>query len=60
MYFVYNLFMAYDGFTTAAVTAEGGMCGTYVRTRENGKEGTLTIRAEGMEDQKIVFKIHKG
>ena len=44
----------------SAVTVEGGMCGTYIRTKENGKEGTLTIRAEGMGEQRIVFTIHKG
>lgn len=41
----------------SAVTAEGGMCGTYIRT--NGVPGTarVTIHADGLESKTIEFTI---
>ncbi|MBE6110014.1 MAG: glycoside hydrolase family 2 protein [Erysipelotrichaceae bacterium] len=40
------------------VTAEGGMCGTYIRT--TGKEGSakLTISAYGLEDRIVEFTVN--
>ncbi len=38
-------------------TAEGGMCGTYVRTTGRKGKGTLIISAEGMEEVKVGYEI---
>ena len=40
-----------------AVTAEGGMCGTYVRTIGRPGSAVLTVSAPGTEDVKISFEI---
>ena len=42
-----------------AVTAEGGMCGTYIRT--TGKPGTaaLTVMADGLDPVTVEFEIEK-
>ncbi len=39
------------------VTAEGGMCGTYVRTAGKAGSAVLTISAEGMESVTIEFTV---
>ena len=47
---------------SAVMTAEGGMCGFYVRTKEKGRKhgkALLTIHAEGMQEQKIEFSVQR-
>lgn len=39
------------------VTAEGGMCGTYVRSLGRAGSGTLTLRVQGLESVKIEFTV---
>jgi hypothetical protein len=39
------------------VTAEGGMCGTYIRTTGETGNATLTVSAPGLEEKKVVFTI---
>ena len=39
------------------VTAEGGMCGTYVRTTGETGTATLTIRAHGLESATVEFEV---
>ena len=39
------------------VTAEGGMCGTYVRSLGRAGSGTLTLRVQGLESVKIEFSV---
>ena len=41
----------------SVVTAEGGMCGTYVRTRGKAGTASLTVRTEQTEDVTIRFAI---
>ena len=38
-------------------TAEGGMCGTYVRTTGKKGKGKLTIEAEGLKEEEVRFTI---
>ena len=38
-------------------TAEGGMCGTYVKTTGRKGKGSLVIRAQGLEEVKIEYTI---
>ena len=38
-------------------TAEGGMCGTYVKTTGKKGKGSLVIRAQGLEEVKIDYTI---
>ena len=38
-------------------TAEGGMCGTYVKTTGRKGKGSLVIRAQGLEEVKIDYTI---
>jgi beta-galactosidase len=40
-----------------AVTAEGGMCGTYIRTTGKAGSAILTVSAPGLEEKKVVFTI---
>ena len=39
------------------VTAEGGMCGTYIRTTGETGNATLTVSAPGLAEQSVVFTI---
>lgn len=39
------------------VTAEGGMCGTYVRSLGRAGSGTLTLRVQGLESVRIEFTV---
>ena len=39
------------------VTAEGGMCGTYIRTTGREGKAELIIRCDGMEDVRLTFEI---
>lgn len=39
------------------VTAEGGMCGTYVRSLGRAGSGTLTLRVQELESVKIEFTV---
>ena len=39
------------------VTAEGGMCGAYVRSLGRAGSGTLTLRVQGLESVKIEFTV---
>lgn len=39
------------------VAAEGGMCGTYVRSLGRAGSGTLTLRVQGLESVKIEFTV---
>ena len=39
------------------VTAEGGMCGTYIRTTGESGSAILTVSAPGLEEKKVVFTI---
>ena len=39
------------------VTAEGGMCGTYIRTTGKAGSATLTVSAPGLAEQSVVFTI---
>lgn len=41
----------------AVATAEGGMCGTYLRSAGRAGEGTLTISAPGLESAEIKFTV---
>ena len=41
------------------VTAEGGMCGTYIRTTGETGSATLTVSAPGLAEQKISFTIER-
>ena len=41
----------------AAVTAEGGMCGTYIRTTGRKGEATLTISTAQTESVTVKFNI---
>ena len=41
----------------AVVTAEGGMCGTYVKTAGHGGTAELTVCAEGLEPVTVQFTI---
>ena len=42
----------------SVATLEGGSTGTYVRNKPNGKgQGTLTIKANGLESKTIVFEL---
>ena len=41
----------------ACVTAEGGMCGTYIRTLGESGEATLTVTAPGTETVKLKFTV---
>ena len=43
----------------SVVTAEGGMCGTYLRTAGTAGEAELTIRAEGLEPVQVRFVIRR-
>ena len=38
-------------------TAEGGMCGTYVKTKGNKGNASLIISAQGMEEVRVSFSI---
>ena len=40
------------------VTAEGGMCGTYIRTAGQSGSAVLTISAPGLEKQEILFSLN--
>ena len=40
-----------------AVTAEGGMCGTYVRTLGRAGTARLRIQGPGLEDETVDFTI---
>ncbi len=42
------------------VTAEGGMCGTYIRTTGEAGNARLVIRADGLEEKTIDLVIKKG
>ena len=45
---------------TAVVTAEGGMCGTYVKTRKDSPEkAVLMISADGLEPVSVEFSISR-
>ncbi|MBE5996897.1 MAG: glycoside hydrolase family 2 protein [Lachnospiraceae bacterium] len=47
---------------SSVVTAEGGMCGFYIRTKEKGRhtgKAVLTLRAEGIPEQKIEFRVKR-
>ena len=39
------------------VTAEGGMCGTYIRTTGETGNATLIVSAPGLAEQDVVFTI---
>ena len=39
------------------VTAEGGMCGTYVRSLGRAGRGTLRLKARGLDEVKIEFTV---
>ena len=39
------------------VTAEGGMCGTYIRTVGRAGKAELTIKANGLESVRMTFDI---
>ena len=41
------------------VTAEGGMCGTYIRTAGRAGKAALTIKCSGLEDVRLTFEINK-
>lgn len=41
-----------------AVTAEGGMCGTYIRTAGRGGNALLTVSAPGLDKQEIPFTLN--
>ena len=41
----------------AAVTAEGGMCGTYVRTTGQSGQALLKVTAPGTEEVTVTFDI---
>ena len=41
----------------ALVTAEGGMCGTYVRTLGRAGKGTLTVSGAQVETVEIEFEV---
>ena len=43
----------------AVVTAEGGMCGTYLRTVGSGGKAILTVSADGLEPVQIHFTIFR-
>ena len=45
---------------TDTVTAEGGMCGTYVRSLGRAGRGTLRIKAAGMDEVSIDFTVTTG
>ena len=45
---------------TDTVTAEGGMCGTYVRSLGRTGRGTLRIKAAGMDEVSIDFTVTTG
>ena len=40
-----------------AVTAEGGMAGTYIRTAGEAGQAVLTIRCPGLETVQITFDV---
>ena len=40
------------------LTAEGGMCGTYIRTLGRKGQAILTVRCYGMEDVRLTFEIN--
>ena len=42
-----------------AVTAEGGMCGCYVRSTGRAGKATLTVSADGLEPVSLVFSVRK-
>lgn len=42
---------------SSVCTAEGGMCGTYVKTIGKKGKGSLVIRAQGLEEVKIDYTI---
>ena len=41
------------------ITAEGGMCGTYIRTTGKSGEAVLTVSAEGLPSETIRFCVNK-
>ena len=41
------------------VTAEGGMCGTYLRTVGSGGKAVLTVSTDGLEPVQIHFTIFR-
>lgn len=41
------------------VTAEGGMCGTYIRTTGEAGTATLTVSSPALKEQKITFTIER-
>ncbi|MBR6472319.1 MAG: glycoside hydrolase family 2 protein [Firmicutes bacterium] len=41
------------------VTAEGGMCGTYIRTVGREGRALLTVKCNGMDDVRLTFDIKK-
>lgn len=41
----------------ATATAEGGMCGTYVRTFGESGDGVLIVKAPGLEPVKVMFTV---
>ena len=41
------------------VTAEGGMCGTYLRTVGSGGKAVLTVSTDGLEPIRIHFTIFR-
>jgi beta-galactosidase len=40
-----------------AVSAEGGLCGCYVRTMGRAGRGSLSITAEGLEPVTLAFTV---
>ena len=40
------------------VTAEGGMCGTYIRTKGISGKAELTVKCDGLEDVILTFEIN--